>query len=266
MKRIISILVIVFLISSCQKEKKITNKKLEPEVIKNHYKPIFLSFSPEMTKSEFEKEIREKTWDKTLELGKFIIELNSKKYKFEIQKGENSINLFYGESEILNREFLNLKKSKVIIENQKILMNSLIQLFRNKKEYIEYKMPKLKEDKKELYLFRNKERSVLLSFLNSGNIVRSTKEDFEYYKNLENKNDSDSFFVSAMQFKEKKQTEHYLNYMWISYYSNEEMDKLISSKKRILDKKSEEEKQKIKKLKMEEEMKNKKIIENQKLL
>ena len=118
------------------------NKNLEPKIIVNHYKPVFLSFSPEMTKSEFEEEIREKTWDKTLELGKFIIKLNSKEYKFELQKGENSINLFYGESEIINREFLNQKKSKEILEKQKTLMNSLIQLFRNKKEYIEYQMPR----------------------------------------------------------------------------------------------------------------------------
>lgn len=267
MKKINLFLINILIISlafSCQKKKKVKKENIETESIRNNYKSLFLSFSPEMTDLEFENEIKEKTWDKTLDLGKFIIELNSKKYKFELQKGEKSVNLFYGESKIISKEFLSVKKSKEILRKQEILNNSLIQLFRNKPEYTESEMPKLKENKKELFLFRNKEKSVLLTFMKSGNIIRSPKEQAEYYNKLRRENPNS--LAGIGQFMEKEKTEHYLNYIWISYYPNQEIDKQINLTKKIINKRKKEKTEKLKKLETEKEIKKRKIIENKNLL
>lgn len=224
MKNISTLIIIFFsllFLLSCKKSSLKENKNIfKKEKI---YHPIFLSFSPEMTESEFENEIKERTWDDTLELGKFIIELNSKKYTFDIGKGENSIILYYNVEEVHSRENLSIAKSEKILKEYDSEINSFIELFKSKKEYVEFPMPKLEENLNDVYLFRNENKSVLLTFRKTGQIIMSQKEKDNYYSKIKNKSILDLFNMKVVSGTEKFSLD-----IWLSYYSNEEIDKIIS--------------------------------------
>lgn len=227
-------------IISCNENKPIEKSKSQIKTIEiTNSNPLFLSFSPLMTKEQFNNEIQEKTWDGTLTLGKFIIPINNNNFEFEILKNEKSIELNYSETQNIHTSNLNKKNSRELLDNNNEVVHQFVKMFRTKNEYTEFEMPKLNNPSQntlelnDILLFRNKERSVLLRYSTIGSIVMSKSENSDYYNNLERENPNDPL-IALGRFIKKDESAKFGLFLSLEYYYNKDMDSLLKS---ILDKK-----------------------------